>query len=264
MRFRLRPDERAAGRPRARRPCRPHSRRIFPRPGPGRACSSSTTFSASRKPARKCRRCSGRIPSAVGYQPTLADRHGRAARAHHLDAQGLDHFGAGDLCACRRFDRPGACGLVRAFGCQRQCSTARLRRRAFIRRSIRSNSTSRILDPRVVGEDHYRVAREVQQILQRYKSLQDIIAILGMDELSEDDKLIVARARKIERFLSQPIPCRRGVHQIRLACSSTQGHDRRLRCAGEGRRRSSARAGLLMVGTLDDARKKAEKIAAAA
>ena len=66
------------------------------------------------------------------------------------------------------------------------------------------DSTSRILDPRIVGEEHYRVAREVQKILQAYKSLQDIIAILGMDELSEEDKLTVARARKIQRFLSQP------------------------------------------------------------
>src|SRR5436305_1768387 len=66
------------------------------------------------------------------------------------------------------------------------------------------DSTSRMLDPRVVGDDHYQVARDTQQILQRYKSLQDIIAILGMDELSEEDKLTVARARKIERFLSQP------------------------------------------------------------
>jgi F-type H+-transporting ATPase subunit beta len=66
-------------------------------------------------------------------------------------------------------------------------------------------STSRILDPHVVGEDHYYTAREVQQVLQRYKDLQDIIAILGVDELSEDDKLIVSRARKIERFFSQPM-----------------------------------------------------------
>ena len=66
------------------------------------------------------------------------------------------------------------------------------------------DSTSRMLDPLVVGEEHYQVARQVQQTLQRYKSLQDIIAILGMDELSEEDKLTVARARKIERFLSQP------------------------------------------------------------
>src|SRR5207249_5062938 len=66
------------------------------------------------------------------------------------------------------------------------------------------DSTSRMLDPRIVGDEHYQVARDTQQVLQRYKSLQDIIAILGMDELSEEDKLTVARARKIERFLSQP------------------------------------------------------------
>ena len=66
------------------------------------------------------------------------------------------------------------------------------------------DSTSRILDPRIVGEEHFTVARQVQEILQKYKELQDIIAILGMDELSEDDKLVVARARKIQRFLSQP------------------------------------------------------------
>ena len=65
-------------------------------------------------------------------------------------------------------------------------------------------STSRILDPRVVGEEHYNVARGVQEILQKYKELQDIIAILGMDELSEEDKLVVSRARKVQRFLSQP------------------------------------------------------------
>ena len=66
------------------------------------------------------------------------------------------------------------------------------------------DSTSRILDPRIVGDDHYRVAREVQEVLQKYKQLQEIIAILGMDELSEEDKLVVARARKVQRFLSQP------------------------------------------------------------
>ena len=69
------------------------------------------------------------------------------------------------------------------------------------------DSNSRILDPQVVGEDHYAVARGVQQILQKYKDLQDIIAILGMDELSEEDKLTVARARKVQRFLSQTLLC---------------------------------------------------------
>lgn len=77
------------------------------------------------------------------------------------------------------------------------------------------DSNSRILDPAVVGEEHYQVARDVQGILQKYKSLQDIIAILGMDELSEEDKLTVARARKIQRFLSQPFDVAKGLSPAR-------------------------------------------------
>ena len=146
----------------------------------------------------------GRIPSAVGYQPTLATDMGALAGAHHHHDQGLDHLGAGDLRARRRLDRSGAGDLVRPSWTRRPCCRARSRKRASIPRSIRSNSTSRMLTAAVVGEEHYNVARRVQQVLQRYKALQDIIAILGMDELSEEDKLTVARARKIERFLSQP------------------------------------------------------------
>ena len=107
------------------------------------------------------------------------------------------------------------------------------------------DSTSRILDPRVVGEEHYAAARQVQSILQKYKSLQDIIAILGMDELSEDDKMTVARARKIERFMSQPF----FVAQVFTGSPGKlvdikrhhQGLQRHLRW----RLRSSARAGVL-------------------
>jgi F-type H+-transporting ATPase subunit beta len=73
-----------------------------------------------------------------------------------------------------------------------------------IRQSVRSNRSSRILDPRIVGDDHYNTAQDVKRVLQRYKDVQDIIAILGIDELPEQDKLIVSRARKIQRFLSQP------------------------------------------------------------
>ena len=87
---------------------------------------------------------------------------------------------------------------------RRRTCRDRSRSSASIRQSIRLASTSRILDPRVLGEEHYTVARSVKQILQRYKDLQDIIAILGIDELSEDDKLTVSRARKIQKFLSQP------------------------------------------------------------
>ena len=145
----------------------------------------------------------GRIPSAVGYQPTLATDMGnlqeRITSTHKGSITSVQaiYVPADDLT-----DPAPA------------TSFAHLDATTVLSRQIAElgiypavdplDSTSRILDPRVVGEDHYRVAREVQRILQAYKSLQDIIAILGMDELSEQDKLTVARARKIMRFLSQP------------------------------------------------------------
>ena len=146
----------------------------------------------------------GRIPSAVGYQPTLATDMGALQERITTTHEGLDHLGAGDLRAGRRPDRPGAGHLVRPPRRHHRAVARASPRRASIRRSIRSTPPRACSTPRVVGEEHYQVARQVQQILQRYKSLQDIIAILGMDELSEEDKLTVARARKIERFLSQP------------------------------------------------------------
>ena len=90
------------------------------------------------------------------------------------------------------------------------------------------DSTSRILDPRIVGDEHYRVAREVQKILQAYKSLQDIIAILGMDELSEEDKLTVARARKIQRIFISTIFCSRSVHRIAWKISRPRVYNKRI------------------------------------
>ena len=123
------------------------------------------------------------------------------------------------------------------------------------------DSTSRILDPRIVGEEHYRVAREVQKILQTYKSLQDIIAILGMDELSEEDKLTVARARKIQRFLSQPF----FVAEVFTGSpgklvdleSTIKGFD--AICKGEYDHLPEA--AFYMVGTIEEAGEKAEKMA---
>jgi F-type H+-transporting ATPase subunit beta len=125
-------------------------------------------------------------------------------------------------------------------------------------------STSRILDPGVLGERHYNVAAEVQRILQRYKSLQDIIAILGVDELSEEDKLIVGRARKIERFLSQPFYVAEvftGFPGVYTSLEDTIDSFERL-IAGEGD--DLPEGAFMYVGTLDDARKKAEKQAAMA
>jgi F-type H+-transporting ATPase subunit beta len=126
------------------------------------------------------------------------------------------------------------------------------------------DSTSRILDPRVVGEDHYETARRVQEILQRYKALQDIIAILGMDELSEEDKLIVARARKVERFLSQPFDVAEiftGFPGIQVPVADTV---KGFKAIVDGEYDHLPEPAFYMVGTIEDAIKKAEALAAEA
>ena len=145
----------------------------------------------------------GRIPSAVGYQPTLATDMGALQER-------ITSTKKGSITSVQAIYVP-ADDLTDPAPAT---SFAHLDATTVLNRQIAElgifpavdplDSTSRALDPRVVGEEHYRVARETQRILQTYKSLQDIIAILGMDELSEEDKLIVARARKIQRFLSQP------------------------------------------------------------
>ena len=145
----------------------------------------------------------GRIPSAVGYQPTLATDMGNLQeRITSTDKGSITSVQAIYVPADDLTDPAPA------------TSFSHLDATTVLSRQIAEigiypavdplDSTSRILDPRIVGDEHYRVARDVQKILQAYKSLQDIIAILGMDELSEEDKLTVARARKIQRFLSQP------------------------------------------------------------
>ncbi len=146
----------------------------------------------------------GRMPSAVGYQPTLGTEVGDLEERITSTKKGsITSFQAIYVPADDYTDP----GIVTTFG--------HLDAVIALERSIAElglypavdplSSTSRILDPRVVGEEHYSVARGVQRVLQRYKELQDIIAILGMEELSEEDKLTVARARKIQRFLSQPM-----------------------------------------------------------
>jgi F-type H+-transporting ATPase subunit beta len=146
----------------------------------------------------------GRMPSAVGYQPTLADEMGQlqeritstqtgsitSMQAVYVPAD--DYSDPAPVAVFSHLD--GTIALERAIAA-----------RAIFPAVDPLASTSKILDPLVVGEEHYNTARQVQQVLQRYKDLQDIIAILGIDELSDDDKLLVARARKIEQFLSQPM-----------------------------------------------------------
>lgn len=145
----------------------------------------------------------GRIPSAVGYQPTLATEMGELQeRITSTDKGSITSVQAIYVPADDLTDPAPATAF------------AHLDATTVLSRQIAElgiypavdplDSTSRILDPQVIGDEHYNIARDVQYVLQRYKDLQDIIAILGMDELSEDDKLVVARARKIQRFLSQP------------------------------------------------------------
>jgi F-type H+-transporting ATPase subunit beta len=145
----------------------------------------------------------GRIPSAVGYQPTLATDMGTLQER-------ITTTNKGSITSVQAIYVP-ADDLTDPAPAT---SFAHLDATTVLSRQIAElgiypavdplDSTSRMLDPRIVGDEHYAVAREVQRVLQTYKSLQDIIAILGMDELSEEDKLIVARARKMQRFLSQP------------------------------------------------------------
>ena len=144
----------------------------------------------------------GRMPSAVGYQPTLADEMGElqeritSTRGHSITSMQAIYVPADDITdpAPPRRSRTST---------RRRCCRAPISELGIYPAVDPLDSTSRILDPRYVGEEHYRVAQRVKEILQRYKDLQDIIAILGIDELSEEDKVLVGRARRIQRFLSQ-------------------------------------------------------------
>ena len=126
------------------------------------------------------------------------------------------------------------------------------------------DSTSRVLDPRVVGEEHYNTAREVQEVLQQYKSLQDIIAILGMDELSEEDKLVVARARKIQRFLSQPFHVAEVFTGTPGAFVSLEESIKGFQGIVRGDYDDLPEAAFYMVGTIDEAIEKGKKLSAEA
>jgi len=126
------------------------------------------------------------------------------------------------------------------------------------------DSTSRMLDPRVVGDEHYQVARDVQRVLQTYKSLQDIIAILGMDELSEEDKLTVARARKIQRFLSQPFHVAEVFTGSPGVFVNLEDTIKGFKGIVAGEHDDMPESAFYMVGTIDEAVDKARKMAAEA
>jgi F-type H+-transporting ATPase subunit beta len=205
----------------------------------------------------------GRIPSAVGYQPTLATDMGALQER-------ITSTNKGSITSVQAIYVP-ADDLTDPAPAT---SFAHLDATTVLSRQIAElgiypavdplDSTSRILDPRVVGDEHYRVARQVQQVLQRYKSLQDIIAILGMDELSEEDKLTVARARKIQRFLSQPFHVAEvftGFPGLFVDLADTV---KGFAAVANGEFDHLPEAAFYMVGTIEDAVKKAEKMAAEA
>jgi F-type H+-transporting ATPase subunit beta len=205
----------------------------------------------------------GRIPSAVGYQPTLATDMG-ALQERITSTKG------GSITSVQAIYVP-ADDLTDPAPAT---SFAHLDATTVLSRAISElgiypavdplDSTSRLLDPAVIGEEHYGVARDVQGILQRYKSLQDIIAILGMDELSEEDKLTVARARKIQRFLSQPFDVAQvftGSPGVQVPLEKTIAS---FKAVVNGEYDHLPEAAFYMVGDIDEVKAKAERLAAEA
>ncbi|MEM1003904.1 MAG: F0F1 ATP synthase subunit beta [Pseudomonadota bacterium] len=205
----------------------------------------------------------GRIPSAVGYQPTLATDMGAlqeritSTKSGSITSVQAIYVPADDLT-----DPAPATSFA-------HLDATTVLNRAISEKGIYPavdplDSSSRLLDPAIVGEEHYGVATDVQQILQRYKSLQDIIAILGMDELSEEDKLTVARARKIERFLSQPFDVAEvftGSPGVQVPLDVTIAS---FKAVVAGEYDHLPEAAFLMVGGIDEVIAKAEKMAAEA
>jgi F-type H+/Na+-transporting ATPase subunit beta len=205
----------------------------------------------------------GRIPSAVGYQPTLATDMGALQERITTTTKGsvtsvqAIYVPADDLT-----DPAPATSFAHLD------ATTVLSRSIFEKAIFPAvdplDSTSRMLDPRVVGEEHYSVARQVQAILQRYKSLQDIIAILGLDELSEEDKLTVSRARKIERFLSQPMHVAEVFTGLPGVFVQLEDTIRGFKGLCEGKYDHLPEAAFYMVGTIEQAVEKGKKLAAEA
>jgi F-type H+-transporting ATPase subunit beta len=202
----------------------------------------------------------GRMPSAVGYQPTLATEMGElqeritSTRTGSITSMQAVYVPADD------YSDPAPVATFTHLD-----ATIALER-SIVEKGIYPavdplGSTSRILDPNIVGEEHYRTAREVQRVLQRYKDLQDIIAILGIDELSEDDKLVVARARKIERFFSQPFFVAERFTGIDGRYVPLQETVRGFREILDGKCDDLPEQAFMMAGTIDDVREKADKIA---
>ena len=205
----------------------------------------------------------GRMPSAVGYQPTLATEMGAMQER-------ITSTNKGSITSVQAIYVP-ADDLTDPAPA---ASFAHLDATTVLNRAISElgiypavdplDSTSRILSAEIVGDEHYNIAREVQEILQKYKSLQDIIAILGMDELSEDDKLIVSRARKVQRFMSQPFHVAEVFTNMPGKFVALEDTIRSFKEIIRGDHDDLPEAAFLMVGGIDDAVEKAKKMAAEA
>ncbi|GIK99403.1 MAG: ATP synthase subunit beta [Alphaproteobacteria bacterium] len=205
----------------------------------------------------------GRIPSAVGYQPTLATDMGALQERITTTKKGSITSVQAIYVPADDLTDPAPA-----------TSFAHLDATTVLSRQIAElgiypavdplDSTSRVLDPRVVGEEHYQVARDVQRVLQSYKSLQDIIAILGMDELSEEDKLVVARARKIQRFLSQPFHVAEVFTGSPGKFVSLEDTIKGFKGIVSGDHDDLPESAFYMVGTIEEAIEKARKMAAEA
>ncbi len=205
----------------------------------------------------------GRIPSAVGYQPTLATDMGALQERITTTTKGSITSVQAIYVPADDLTDPAPATSFAHLDATTNLSRA-ISEKGIYPAVDPLDSTSRMLTPAIVGEEHYAVARRVQQILQRYKALQDIIAILGMDELSEEDKLTVARARKIERFLSQPFDVAEaftGQPGVQVPIADTIKGFKGL-CNGDYDHLPEA--AFYMVGTIEDAIAKAKKLAAAA
>jgi F-type H+/Na+-transporting ATPase subunit beta len=201
----------------------------------------------------------GRMPSAVGYQPTLADEMGQlqeritSTRGHSITSMQAIYVPADDI------TDPAPHTVFAHLDATTTLSRA-ITEKGIYPAVDPLDSTSRIMDPRYIGQEHYDVARTVIQILQRYKELQDIIAILGIDELSEDDKITVQRARRIERFLSHPMYVAEqftGQEGVFVPLDETIAS---FKAIAEGKYDNLPEQAFYMVGGIEDVEKKAREL----
>jgi len=204
----------------------------------------------------------GRMPSAVGYQPTLATEMGELQERITSTKKGSITSVQAIYVPADDYTDPAPATTFAHLDATTNLS------RAIVELGIYPAvdplaSSSRILDPRVIGAEHYATARAVKQVLQRYKDLQDIIAILGIDELSEDDKLAVSRARKIQRFLSQPFYVAEQFTGLKGKYVAVADTIRGFQEIVDGKHDALPEQAFYMVGTIEEAMEKAEKMKAA-